>query len=277
MTYIVMDLEWNQKNRSRRKRKAVNEIIEFGAVKYDGCQRKIDTFHAVVRPAIYQGMHPTVERIVQLDGEQLRHGETFQEVMTRFAAWCGEDFALLSWGNEDAVILMENLAYYALEVGFVDRYFNLQQLFSQQLEVDGRAQRGLRAACEMLQIEVSESFHSALYDALCAGEIFTHIDLARAQAENSGAFILPKRQQEAMFLRYLTAMKQWYGVRAGALSCPACGARTKQVVDWFALSGGRAMVIARCGAHGYFSCVMPWSTRPRVTGRGAQAGKGTFA
>ena len=49
MSYVILDLEWNA-SFSKKLRKFVNEIIEFGAVRLDENYEITDTFSVMVKP-----------------------------------------------------------------------------------------------------------------------------------------------------------------------------------------------------------------------------------
>ena len=51
MNFIILDLEWNGAY-SKRYKRFVNEIIEFGAVKVDGSFKRLGTFEALIKPQI---------------------------------------------------------------------------------------------------------------------------------------------------------------------------------------------------------------------------------
>ncbi len=44
--------------------------------------------------------------------EDLEDAPGFAEGFARFVAWCGEDFVLTTWGNDDISVLHQNIAFY---------------------------------------------------------------------------------------------------------------------------------------------------------------------
>ena len=51
MNYVILDLEFNR-TYSKKLKKFVNEIIEFGAIKFDKNLNIIDKFSMVIKPCI---------------------------------------------------------------------------------------------------------------------------------------------------------------------------------------------------------------------------------
>ena len=85
MNYIVIDLEWNQKI-NRGSMRALGEIIEIGAVKMNEEMEILDELSIVVRPSVYNGMHPHVKKIVHLDEEALAKGMRFEDAAAKLRA-----------------------------------------------------------------------------------------------------------------------------------------------------------------------------------------------
>ena len=99
MSYIVLDLEWNQamsSNASVFNRLPIHlsgEIIQIGAVKLDDDFCPAEEFQSDVRPIYFRSMHYKVKKLTGIDKERLSHGDTFPTVFEHFREWCGEDRA----------------------------------------------------------------------------------------------------------------------------------------------------------------------------------------
>ena len=104
MTYIILDLEWNQpiSYQSRTYRevgdKLIFEMIQIGAVKLDYDLNPADSISIPIAPTHYLRIHPRIKRMTGLDSETLAGAPNFREALEQFVAWCGEDYALLTWG-----------------------------------------------------------------------------------------------------------------------------------------------------------------------------------
>ncbi|MGI6004956.1 MAG: exonuclease domain-containing protein [Christensenellales bacterium] len=259
MYFIVLDLEWNQKHQMRPDVRGISEIIELGAVRLDRDKRPAGVFSAVVHPAVYNDIHPYVGKLVHLDQDALSEGAPFPQVMGQFDAFCGEGAVYLTWGTDDIMVLMQNFAYYGMDMNRPIRSINLQQLFSQQFETDGRSQRSLSATIEMLDIEKKWDFHSALSDARYAAEIFMRLDTSKLDISFPE---MPRYKgiSARKKIRFRTNMG-----RQLQCVCPVCAERSGDIQDYFGISSRRMIVIAFCRQHGYFKtvCEMPRTAQRR--------------
>ena len=168
MTYIVLDLEFNGAF-SKRHHRFFNEIIEIGAVKLDENLNMVDTFSQLVTPQISKKLNSHVSQLTHINMAQLKEcNNTFTHVFSKFKEFLG-DGILLSWGNSDILVLMENCRYfYGIEtLPFLAAYCNLQTYCEAALDYHDRSrQMGLSACAEMLGIGFEDnSLHRALIDA----------------------------------------------------------------------------------------------------------------
>ena len=178
MTYIILDLEWNQpiSYQSRTYRevgdKLIFEMIQIGAVKLDADLNPADTISIPIAPTHYLRIHPRIRRMTGLDSETLAGAPAFREALEQFAAWCGDDYTLLTWGIDDVSVLYQNIRFFHCEDIPLPSLCDIQQLFSQEHKLKDRA--GLKAAMELMEIQPDEnmSFHNALNDAWYTALVF---------------------------------------------------------------------------------------------------------
>ena len=106
------------------------------------------------------------------DSETLAGAPAFREALEHFAAWCGEDYTLLTWGIDDVSVLYQNIHFFHCEDIALPPLCDIQQLFSQEHKLKDRA--GLKAAMELVGIEPDEdrTFHNALNDAWYTALVF---------------------------------------------------------------------------------------------------------
>ena len=84
MNYVILDLEWNTAF-SHKKKKYVNEIIEFGAVKTDENMEIIDTFSMLITPQIGKKLSSHIQELTHLTNEELTSANnTFSHVIKCF-------------------------------------------------------------------------------------------------------------------------------------------------------------------------------------------------
>ena len=156
MQYIVLDMEWNQawpgSSAARKGLPIHGEIIQMGAVRVLEDQTVADEFQILIRPHFYKKLNKKVSSLTGIKEARLKaEGIPFQEAISQFRAWCGEDAVFLTWGFDDIMILRENLAIHNLPSDWVLNWYNAQLMFNAQ--TDGTSnQLALKTAMEMLQI-----------------------------------------------------------------------------------------------------------------------------
>ena len=262
MQYIVLDLEWNQPmsyNSTAYKSvggKLLFEMIQIGAVKVNDQMQVIDSFSQLIRPEQYVKLHPRIQRITHITQEQLDEAPSFNEAVAAFAAWCGEDYVLLTWGCDDISVLSQNMAFYKCETRLAGIY-DIQRLFGEVIG-NSKERKGLRAAMEHFQIEPNEEtmpFHNAVNDAYYTALVFSklpepgkvmdypltakklrHLDRGKRESQ---AILRVRSKQDA--LKSSAAMNP---------PCPICGKRLHVDEGYVPQGEYRYMALADCPQHG---------------------------
>jgi inhibitor of KinA sporulation pathway (predicted exonuclease) len=170
MSYIVLDLEWNQAMSSKSSIfnklpiHLSGEIIQIGAVKLDEAMVPSEEFQADVKPIYFRRMHYKVKKLTGFDKERLSLGRSFTEVFEDFRAWCGPDAVFITWGYDDRRIMEQNIIIHDLDWDWIGRWINLQLIYNIQTGGD-KNQKALSAAMEHFCIEQTRMAHDALGDA----------------------------------------------------------------------------------------------------------------
>ncbi|MHC1785886.1 MAG: exonuclease domain-containing protein [Christensenellales bacterium] len=260
MQYIVVDLEWNQplsRLSSAFRRvgdRLMFEMIQIGAVKLDAQRRMIGSFSSLITPQYYLKLHPRIRRITGITQEDLADAPTFHEALERFAAWCGEDAVLLTWGSDDISVFQQNLDFFKSKRS-LPPFYDLQKLYAQQHE-EGKLHRGLQAALNYYEIMATDEhpFHSAVDDAYYTALVFQRFPEAEAvlkhpeQARPLGRAKSSQREKsEDLSVR---GEKSYLG-SAGAkkVACPVCG-KTCQVKEGYVPVRKVQTALADCADHG---------------------------
>lgn len=179
MNFVILDLEWNGAY-SKKAKKFVNEIIEFGAVKTDEQFNIIDTFSMLVTPQIGKKLNSRVAALTHITTEELfDSNNTFTHVLSKFKKFLS-DSVLLTWGTSDILTLLENHKYYLGEkkLPFLTTYCNLQEYCEHMLgHTDKSRQLGLSTCAQMLSIKVDGlELHRAYEDSrlslLCLKKLY---------------------------------------------------------------------------------------------------------
>lgn len=184
MTYIVYDLEFNQKNNISNNYIIENElnissvdmpfeIIQIGALKLNKDFETISTFNSLIKPTLYTTIHPYVENLTQITDDKVALCKNFIDVYKDFLEFLGNDEIILCvWGMADIKELIRNLKFYKLPTSIFSKYIDIQKHTSQHLKAPNKSRIGLKKAIELLDIPITGEFHDAYNDAYYTAEVF---------------------------------------------------------------------------------------------------------
>ena len=277
MNYIVMDMEWNQPwpgSPSSRKVLPVairGEIIQIGAVRITEDQEVADEFQVLIKPKYYRHLNRRVSKLTGIKEARLKEeGVPFPEAMEQFRQWCGEDIVFLTWGFDDIGILRENLRLFGLDEAWTEKWYNAQMIFNAQTD-GSTAQKALKTAMEMFEIEATRPAHDALGDAYHTALICAMLDLKRGAAEYDAALKSHDNGFHGAELPGCIARQVYYDFadKRAALAamtgeenkCPTCGQQMSGT-RWFAQPGRRYMDLVTCPEHGQFLIRVRMSIQP---------------
>lgn len=266
MNYIVLDLEWNQASDSNdeRSKMLTFEIIEIGAVKLNSQMEIVDTFHELIRPQIYNEMHKITERLIQIHMSELEKCRLFEEVMTDFLAWCGENYMFGTWGPLDLTELQRNMKFFGMDpLGSGPmKFYDIQKLFSIAYE-DGRSRRSLEHAVDFLNITKDIPFHRALSDAYYTALVLQKIkDPIALQRVSFDMYSLPKSHKSevhVVFDNYAKYISRPFEDKEALLAdkevistrCYLCHRNLRRKIRWFTPNGKHYYSVSYCDKHGY--------------------------
>ncbi len=235
MNFIILDLEWNA-SYSKKNKKYINEIIEFGAVKCDEQLNILSTFSSFVCLQVGKKINTVVKELTSIKDENLDNAMPFMNVVSRFKRWCG-DTVILTWGTSDITTLIENCNYFSgsNKIPFLTRYVNLQAYCESLLNNPGKGQLGLETAAKILSIDASQmEHHRALDDSLMALAIFK-----RLYPQNSvDPFVEDAMTNE--FYRKITFKTSiisdithpLVSQKTMLFTCEKCGSEAKRLTKW---------------------------------------------
>ena len=280
MNYIVLDMEWNQPWPGSPSSKKVlpvqirGEIIQIGAVRVSEEQQVQDEFQVLIKPRYYRSLNRRVSKLTGIKESRLREeGVPMAQAMEQFRAWCGEDVIFLTWGFDDITILRENLMLYGLDDSWVCRWYNAQMIFNAQTD-GSNAQKALKTAMEIFEIEATRPAHDALGDAYHTALICARLDLKRGAEEYEAAVKshingfhgaeLPGCISRKVFYDYADKRAAMAAMTVAENICPVCGHQMKGT-RWFSQPGRRYMDLAVCPEHGQFLIRIRLSDQPDGT------------
>ncbi|CDC77692.1 exonuclease [Clostridium sp. CAG:964] len=236
MDFVILDLEWNG-SYSKKEKKYINEIIEFGAVRINSKMELIDKFSMLIKPQIGKKICGRVKELTHISNEEIEAANnTYNHVIKEFSAF-SRGAVILTWGITDIQTLITNNEYYnkTKTIAFLKKYMNLQSYCENCLKrEDPSKQMGLSAAAELLNIDFgSDQLHRALDDSLLSWKCFAKV----YDPEKIKSFIKPadaefynrvcfKNTVITEFNNPLIDKKQFYAV------CPVCGRRGRRLNKW---------------------------------------------
>ncbi len=183
MTYITLDLEWNQAY--AQKALAVQrqlscrlrgEVIQIGAVKLDKNLIPCGSYQVIVKPKFYKKLHRHVSTLTGITQEQMDMGVPLCEAAERFKKWCGKDFAFLTWGPDDIPMLKENFLAHGIDREWLNSVYDLQRIYAMQVEGNSK-QRSLESVMEYFEIPQNLPAHDALNDAYFTALVAAKLDV----------------------------------------------------------------------------------------------------
>ncbi len=282
MSYIVLDMEWNQPWPGSPSSKKVlpvairGEIIQIGAVRLMPDGAPGDEFQIMIAPKVYRHLNRRVSKLTGIkEARLLSEGVRFPEAMEAFRNWCGEEPVFLTWGFDDIGILRENLQLFSLDDRWTARWYNAQMIFNAQTD-GSNSQKALKTAMETFQIIPSRPAHDALGDAYHTALICQKLDLERGIAEYDQAVRshengfhgaeLPGCLERKVFRDFADKQAAMAAMAGSENRCPHCG-RQMLGSRWFAQPGHRYMDMATCPEHGQFLIRVRLSAQPDGTVR----------
>lgn len=267
MSYIVMDLEWNQcaDGKSHSYDDIPFEIIQIGAVKLDGSLTEVSRFNRFVKPRLYPKLHYKVEGMLGLSMDELKtSGGYFEDVVEEFLDWCGSDCIFCTWGTADLSELQRNMKHYGISYSFPKPFlfYDLQKLYSISY-LDGKARCTLQSAVEEQGIVIDGHYHRADDDAVYTAEVFKKLDFDKVKMFFSvDTFRIPDSKKEEIYLNfgeYGKYISRGFSSREGAAidrevrscKCFICRKPMKKIVKWFATNSKSYYGLFACEEHGF--------------------------
>ena len=188
MKYVVMDLEFNcpRKASLRSENNGIlleSEIIEIGAVRLNESLEQEDEFCSFIKPTAYKTINDEVKKVTVITTDMMWGGGDFQTVVDEFLKWCGDDYAFVTWSNNDIFALEDNMLYHGMEIDDLPECYDIQPMFDDQISMNER-NMALNYAIWKLDIKISgDHLHDALCDALETAEVMKKLDLTEGLDE----------------------------------------------------------------------------------------------
>lgn len=181
MEYIILDNEWHTPY-CKVNGKCINELIEIGAVKLDENLKEISRFSVLIKSTFTKKLNSRFQRLTNITTEEmLSHGMTFEQAVSLYSEWAGEDAITMTWSNSDLYVLLENfrLRKRINTVPIIGKYLDLQKYVQNEMINLGHnitSQVSVSNAAIMLGIPIDGiDLHRALDDSLLCAEMLRKV------------------------------------------------------------------------------------------------------
>jgi len=266
VNYIVLDLEWNQSSNGKRNEnpELPFEIVEIGAIKLNEACEPIDTFHVIIKPAVYLEMNSHIEQVTHVSMADLESGIDFKKAACSFLDWCGKNYYFCTWGSMDLTELQRNMAYFKIErtLNIPLFYYDIQKLYSLSYS-DGKSRVSLENAVDALCIEKVIPFHRADADTYYTVMVMRILDMETVKKHISiDYFHVPASRKEEIYLTFETYSKyvsRTFATKEEAMadkgvtttSCYLCHRNIKKKIRWFSYNSRTYYSLMYCNVHGW--------------------------
>ena len=262
MQYIVLDLEWNQalsgKPFQRDDLTLAGEIIQIGAVRLGEDLSVVDTLRLHVAPKYYKKMHWSVKKLTGISTQSLADGLSFPDAFEQLSAFCGEDYAFLTWGPDDLPMLRSNLRLHRIQYTEPIPWYDLQKIYAMVVHGEKR-QYSLADALAHFAITDTYPAHDALNDALNTAKLCPHLDLESSIANYDNLFVTydTPNTDSGEVIHYDTYDAMVQDNKIPAHVCPLCE-KPLSFGKWVRRSPRKRLSFAKCTCGGEFLLKIRW-------------------
>lgn len=177
MNFIIFDLEatcW-----LGRPPQGVTEIIEIGAVKFNGYGEDLGSFNMFIKPKVNPVLSPFCKKLTSISQEDVDRSPHFDKVIEYFKEWIDvyeDNYLLCSWGKFDKTLLWNDCDLHDLETEWLEQHIDIKKQFHTYKR--SKDEYGLKKSLKMEGLEFNGVHHRAISDAKNLGQIFTkYIDI----------------------------------------------------------------------------------------------------
>lgn len=264
--FIVLDLEWNQcpQGKEGSMNRLPFEIIEIGAVKLNESLQIVSEFRRLIKPRVYRQIHHKITEVTHMSIDELnRNGKSFNEAMSDFIEWCGDNYRFCTWGSMDLTELQRNMVYHGMDIPFKQPllYYDLQKIYG---IIKGDAKKeSLDTAVKELNLDESRPFHRALDDAYYTGRVMSKMDFySMMEYISVDYYQVPTAEDEEIYLEfpdYAKFVSKTYSCKEEVLGekrvtdmiCYKCRRALPKSIRWFSSNQKFYFCLAACPEHGY--------------------------
>ena len=175
--YVVLDLEMcNVVGEAKETLGTGKELIQIGAVLLDDKYNVIDHFDTLVKPE-YGAIDRKIEELTKISQKDVENAPSTYEALKMLSDWIPDDSTLVTWSENDAIQIDDELYYKDLDLPkiyrYIEEYIDCQELFSGKMHTSKKYQ--LSEALLIANIDFDENIHNAHVDAYNTGLLFKKI------------------------------------------------------------------------------------------------------
>ena len=166
INYIFLDLEMNDVlDKSIELR---NEIIQFGAIKYDNKFNELERFNKLIKPK-HNGIVDKITLLTGITNKDVENAIDFKEGMSQFLDFCGDDYKIIVWSENDYRQFKKECDYKNFEDErlkyMYKHWLDFQRQFCKMIGLNKEHRISLTLALSLANCEFKGKQHDALFDA----------------------------------------------------------------------------------------------------------------
>lgn len=240
MEYIILDNEWHTPY-CKVNGKCINELIEIGAVKLDENLNEISRFSVLIKSTFTNKLGSRFQRLTNITTEEmLRDGMSFEQAVSLYSEWAGNDAVTMTWSNSDLYVLLENfrLRRRLNTVPIIGKYIDLQKYVQNEMIRLGHSitsQVSVANAAITLGISIDGiGLHRALDDSLlCADMLRKVYDKERLMSYCVDTSV-PDYYKRLTFKAYIVRDidSPLVNKKKMEFKCERCGKDAKRTTSW---------------------------------------------
>ena len=151
----------------------VNEIIEIGAVRYNGYGEELGLFNSFVKPTVNPLLSPFCKKLTKIQQSDIDSAPTFPYVIRDFLEWgevYDEDTYLISWGENDKKFFKDDCRLHKIEDDWTEKHVNLKPFYRELKQMQKGI--GLKKAVIQEGFEFTGTSHRGIDDAINLAKVF---------------------------------------------------------------------------------------------------------
>ncbi len=171
MNFIVFDLEatcW-----MGRPPNGANEIIEIGALRFNGYGEKLGEFNQFVKPKLNPILSPFCMKLTKIDQSDIDRARAFKYVIRDFLDWgdiYDDDTHLISWGENDKKFFRDDCQLHKVDDDWTEKHVNLKPHYRSLKRMNNGV--GLKKAVVLEGFDFDGVSHRGFDDAYNLAKVF---------------------------------------------------------------------------------------------------------